>query len=126
MRSTTRITPSCRRRWPCSPSFSLASTWPWTCCTRGWIHASPTANEDGTGIVTDKAAAVAVGGRIEATDALGRRPSDLRLTIRGLLRRPPALFGLLCCTGGIIWALMPGLFSPLDPLGQNLQRSPQA
>jgi len=72
--------------------------------------------------VTDKAVAVAVGGRIEAADALGRRPSDLWLAIRGLLRRPPALFGLLCCTVVIIWAVMPGLFSPMDPLEQNLER----
>jgi peptide/nickel transport system permease protein len=72
--------------------------------------------------VTNKAAAVAVGGRIETADTLGRRPSDLRLAIRGLLRRPPALFGLLCCTVVIIWAVMPGLLSPMDPLEQNLER----
>jgi peptide/nickel transport system permease protein len=70
--------------------------------------------------VTDKAAAV--GGRVEAADALGRSPSDLRRAIRGLLRRPPALFGLFCCTVVIIWAVIPGLFSPMDPLEQNLER----
>ena len=72
--------------------------------------------------MTNKAAAVAVGGRIETADTLGRRPSDLRLAIRGLLGRPPALFGLLCCTVVIIWAVMPGLLSPMDPLEQNLER----
>jgi peptide/nickel transport system permease protein len=72
--------------------------------------------------VTDKAAVVAVGGPIEQSRALGQSPSDLRLAIRALLRRPPALFGLLCCTVVILWAFMPALFSPMDPLEQNLDR----
>jgi peptide/nickel transport system permease protein len=72
--------------------------------------------------VTDKAAVVAVGGPIEQSHALGQSPSDLRLAIRALLRRPPALFGLLCCTVVILWAFMPALFSPMDPLEQNLDR----
>jgi peptide/nickel transport system permease protein len=72
--------------------------------------------------VTDKAAVVAVGAPIEQSRALGQSPSDLRLAIRALLRRPPALFGLLCCTVVILWAFMPALFSPMDPLEQNLDR----
>jgi peptide/nickel transport system permease protein len=72
--------------------------------------------------VTDKASAVAIGGRIAATDEPGRSPADLRLAIRALLRRPPALFGLFCCTVVIVWALVPGLFAPMDPLEQNLER----
>lgn len=73
-------------------------------------------------MVTEKAAAVAVGRPIEAADQLGQSPSDLRLAIRELLRRPPALFGLFCCTVVVIWALIPGLLSPMDPLEQNLER----
>lgn len=71
---------------------------------------------------TDKVAAVAIGRPIDAADAPGRGSSDLRLAIRELLRRPPAVFGLFCCTVVVIWALMPGLFSPMDPLEQNLDR----
>jgi peptide/nickel transport system permease protein len=70
--------------------------------------------------VADKAAAL--GDAIEAPDAPARRPSDLGLAIRGLLRRPPALFGLVCCTVVFVWALVPALFSPMDPLEQDLER----
>jgi peptide/nickel transport system permease protein len=73
-------------------------------------------------MATDKAAVVAAGGLIEQGDELGRSPSDLRLAIRALLRRPPALVGLVCCTVVILWALMPAAFSPMDPLEQNLDR----
>ncbi len=61
-------------------------------------------------------------GRIEEVDELGPSPSDLRRAIRALLRRPPALIGLFCCSVVMIWALGPGLFAPLDPLDQNLER----
>jgi peptide/nickel transport system permease protein len=44
------------------------------------------------------------------------------LAIRELLRRPPALFGLFCCTVVIVWAVVPALFAPMDPLEQNLER----
>ncbi|MFC1492016.1 ABC transporter permease [Nitrospinota bacterium] len=65
----------------------------------------------------------------EKTEAIGeaveeepRGPSDLKLAGRMLLRSPPALFGLLCVLIVVCWALMPGLFSPLDPLDQDLGR----
>jgi peptide/nickel transport system permease protein len=60
--------------------------------------------------------------RIDAADERERSPSDLRRAIRTLLRRPPALFGLFCCAVVMTWALVPGLFAPLDPLDQNLER----
>jgi peptide/nickel transport system permease protein len=49
-------------------------------------------------------------------------PSGLERAVRKLLRRPPALFGLVCLLTVVIWALMPGLFAPLDPLAQDLDR----
>ena len=52
--------------------------------------------------MADKAAAL--GDAIEAPDAPARRPSDLGLAIRGLLRRPPALFGLVQYAGAIYLA----------------------
>ncbi len=73
-------------------------------------------------MLTEKSATVTVGERTEKADELGPSPSDLRRAIRELRRRPPALIGLFCCTVVIIWALMPGLLSPMDPLEQNLQR----
>ena len=73
-------------------------------------------------MVTEKTAAVAVGGVLEAEDDLPKGPSDLQLAMRELLRRPPALFGLFCCTVVVCWALLPIVFSPLDPLEQNLDR----
>jgi peptide/nickel transport system permease protein len=72
--------------------------------------------------VTPKAAAVAVGAPMQGADERGQSPSDLRRAIRALLRRPPAVFGLLCSTVVIVWALVPGLFAPMDPLEQNLGR----
>jgi peptide/nickel transport system permease protein len=47
-------------------------------------------------------------------------PSDLQLAVRDLMRRPPALFGFLCIAFVIVWALVPGWFSPMDPYTQNL------
>ncbi|MDP6367641.1 MAG: ABC transporter permease [Nitrospinota bacterium] len=47
-------------------------------------------------------------------------PSDLQLAVRDLMRRPPALFGFLCITFVIAWALVPGWFSPMDPYTQDL------
>src|SRR3990170_1006846 len=74
-------------------------------------------------MVTEKAAAVAVGGTtFHDVDEMPQGPSDLTLALRELMRRPPALFGLFCCAVVLIWALLPGLFSPLDPLAQNLDR----
>jgi peptide/nickel transport system permease protein len=61
-------------------------------------------------------------GRIDDVAELAPGPSDLRRAIRALLRRPPALFGLFCCSVVLLWALLPGLFAPLDPLDQNLER----
>ncbi len=55
-------------------------------------------------------------------DIAPRGPSDLELALRELLRRPPAVFGLVCLMVVVVWALLPGLFSPLDPLDQNLAR----
>ena len=49
-------------------------------------------------------------------------PSDLQRALRRLLRRPPALFGLFCVVVVVMWAVVPGLFAPLDPLDQNLDR----
>src|SRR5262249_51862798 len=78
--------------------------------------------EDATGIVTPRAAAVAVGAPMQGADERWQSPSDLRRAIRALLRRPPAVFGLLCSIVVIVWALVPGLFAPMDPLEQNLER----
>ena len=47
-------------------------------------------------------------------------PSGLQLAVRDLMRRPPALFGFLCITFVIVWALVPGWFSPMDPYTQDL------
>jgi peptide/nickel transport system permease protein len=73
-------------------------------------------------MATDRAAAVAVEGPVGGAAAPGTSPSEFRLAVRALLRRPPALFGLACCTVVILWALAPGLFAPMDPLEQNLAR----
>ena len=71
--------------------------------------------------MADKAT-VTVGGVMETSDASARAPSDLRRAMRALLGRPPALFGLVCCMVVIVWAIVPELFSPMDPLEQNLER----
>ena len=51
-----------------------------------------------------------------------RGPSDLQLALRDLIKRPPALFGVFCIIITILWAIVPGLFSPHDPLSQDLLR----
>ncbi len=57
-----------------------------------------------------------------ASDIDERGPSDFRLAMRELGRRPPAIFGLICVVIVIFWALVPQLSSPLDPVDQNLAR----
>jgi peptide/nickel transport system permease protein len=61
-----------------------------------------------------------------ALDALERTapegPSDLQRALRKLLRRPPALFGLVCVVVVGLWAVAPDLFAPLGPLDQSLDR----
>jgi peptide/nickel transport system permease protein len=49
-------------------------------------------------------------------------PSGLTRALRKLLHRPPAIFGLVCVAIVVIWAATPGLFAPLDPLDQSLER----
>ncbi len=51
-----------------------------------------------------------------------RGPSELQLALRDLMHRPMALFGLICVTIVVIWALFPWLFAPLDPLAQEMDR----
>jgi peptide/nickel transport system permease protein len=57
---------------------------------------------------------------LESVAPRGR--SGVERALRKLLRRPPALFGLVCVLMVVIWAATPGLFAPLDPLDQNLDR----
>ncbi len=57
-----------------------------------------------------------------AQDVDERGPTELQLALRELLKRPPALFGLFYIVMMVLWALMPGLFSPYDPLFQDLGR----
>jgi peptide/nickel transport system permease protein len=51
-----------------------------------------------------------------------RGPSELQLALRELLKRPPALFGVTVIIITILWAFFPGVFSPHDPLAQDLLR----
>ena len=51
-----------------------------------------------------------------------RAPSDLTLALRELTRRPPALLGLVILIVAMAMAIAPGLFSPLDPVDQDLLR----
>ena len=51
-----------------------------------------------------------------------RGPSDFQLAIRELKKRPPAIIGLFCLIVVILFALIPGMFSPLDPVDQDLTR----
>jgi peptide/nickel transport system permease protein len=51
-----------------------------------------------------------------------KAPSGLERALRKLVRRPPAVFGLVCVLVVVIWAAVPGLFAPLDPLAQDLSR----
>ena len=50
-----------------------------------------------------------------------RGPTNFQLAVRDLKRRPPALFGLIFLVIVLLWALVPWLFSPLDPYDQNLR-----
>lgn len=59
-------------------------------------------------------------GALEPTAPEGR--SDFQVALRKLARRPPALFGLACLVVVVAWAAVPGLFAPLDPLEQSLER----
>ncbi len=51
-----------------------------------------------------------------------RGPSDFQLAVRELKRRPPAMFGLFFMIVVITLAIIPDLFSPLDPIDQDLVR----
>ena len=51
-----------------------------------------------------------------------RGPTELQLALRELMKRPPALFGVFTIVMMVLWALLPGLFSPHDPLAQDLER----
>jgi len=51
-----------------------------------------------------------------------RGPTEWQLALRELLKRPPALFGVFTIVMAILWAFIPDLFSPLDPLNQDLER----
>ncbi len=55
-------------------------------------------------------------------EVAAKAPSGLERALRKLIRRPPAVFGLVCLLVVVIWAAMPGLFAPLDPLAQDLGR----
>ncbi|MEE9275340.1 MAG: ABC transporter permease [bacterium] len=55
-------------------------------------------------------------------EAEPRGPSDFELAMRELMRRPPAIFGLICVVIVVTLAVAPGLFSPLDPTDQDLAR----
>jgi peptide/nickel transport system permease protein len=57
-----------------------------------------------------------------APDVDEQGPTEWQLALRELLKRPPALFGVFTVVMAILWALLPGLFSPLDPLNQDLER----
>ncbi|MEK6708984.1 MAG: hypothetical protein AABZ64_00230, partial [Nitrospinota bacterium] len=49
-----------------------------------------------------------------------RGPSELQLALRNLMRRPPALLSFLFILVVILWAVLPGLFSPLNPVVQDI------
>ena len=69
-------------------------------------------------VVDDRAATL----NIEIDEDMERGPSDFQLAMHELKRRPPAVFGAVFLVLVIIFALVPGLFSPLDPLAQDLGR----
>lgn len=58
----------------------------------------------------------------EMLEEAPRDPSDFTLAMRELTRRPPALLGLVILIVALIMAIAPGLFSPLDPVDQDLLR----
>jgi len=51
-----------------------------------------------------------------------RGPSDFLLAVRELKKRPPAIIGLFFLVIVIMFAAVPQLFSPLDPVDQDLAR----
>ena len=51
-----------------------------------------------------------------------RGPSEFQLAIRELKRRPPAILGLICIFIIVAFAVIPQVFSPLDPVDQDLTR----
>lgn len=51
-----------------------------------------------------------------------RGPTNFQLAMRELKRRPPAVIGLVCLLIITMFAIVPGLFSPLDPIDQELSR----
>lgn len=51
-----------------------------------------------------------------------RGPSDFQLAIRELKKRPPAIMGLIFMVIVILFAIIPEVFSPLDPVDQDLAR----
>jgi peptide/nickel transport system permease protein len=51
-----------------------------------------------------------------------RQPSPLKLLLRALKRRPPALSGLAVLALVTLMAIAPGWLAPLDPLDQDLLR----
>lgn len=61
-------------------------------------------------------------GSLAAEELDERGPTEFQLAMRELKRRPPAMFALICLTIIVVFALVPGLFSPLDPVDQDLTR----
>lgn len=55
----------------------------------------------------------------EAEDLRG--PTNFQLALKDLRRRPPALIGFFILFVVLVLALMPGVFSPLDPFDQDLE-----
>lgn len=51
-----------------------------------------------------------------------RGPSEFQLAVRELKRRPPAIFGMICILIVVAFAIFPQVFSPLDPVDQDLTR----
>ncbi|MBT3350366.1 MAG: ABC transporter permease [Nitrospinaceae bacterium] len=51
-----------------------------------------------------------------------RGPSDFQLAIRELKKRPPAILGIICLLFVVLFAIVPQVFSPLDPVSQDLNR----
>ncbi|MGH7308480.1 MAG: ABC transporter permease [Candidatus Rokuibacteriota bacterium] len=65
---------------------------------------------------------IAAGRTFDELEVAPKGPSGLERALRKLIRRPPAVFGLVCVLTVVIWAATPGLFAPLDPLAQDLNR----
>jgi peptide/nickel transport system permease protein len=60
--------------------------------------------------------------QVSFNEEVVRRPSEIRIALRGLTRRPPALFGVAVLLIATLMAIAPGLFAPLDPTNQDLLR----